>query len=48
MKWYWFYIASVLAFFALVLNGAPIVPVVAGIAASAALFWLRKRNARTV
>jgi len=45
MKWMWFYVASVLAFFALVLNGAPLVPVLAGIGAVALLNWRKHKLA---
>jgi len=45
MKWYWFYLAAVLAVLALVLNGAPVFPVLAGVAVSALIFWMRGRKA---
>ena len=48
MKWYWFYIAAVLAFLGLVLNGAPVLPVLAGVSVSALVFWLNNRKTKSV
>lgn len=47
MKWFWFNFAAVIAFFSLVLHGAPLVPVLAGVglAAAANRTRLKKRSA---
>ena len=45
MKWMWFYVAAMLAFLALVLNGAPPLPVLAGIGAVALLNWRKNKLA---
>lgn len=47
MNWLWFNLAACIAFFALVLHGAPVFPVLFGIAGAAVLNFLRKRKAGT-
>lgn len=45
MSWIWFNFAALIVFFALVLHGAPMFPVSAGIAGAAVLNYFRKRGA---
>jgi len=44
MKWMWFNFSALIVFCALVLNGAPPVPILAGIAGAAVLNRLRLRR----
>jgi hypothetical protein len=44
MKWIWFNFAALIAFFSLVLHGAPWVPVLAGIGLAAAANYYRLRS----
>lgn len=44
MKWLWFNFAALIAFFALVLHGAPWMPVLAGIGLAAGVNHLRLRR----
>lgn len=44
MNWMWFYVAAVLAFLALVLNGAPALPVLAGIGVVGLLNWRKAKS----
>ncbi|MBN9662742.1 MAG: hypothetical protein J0H49_31375 [Acidobacteria bacterium] len=46
MNWLWFNIAACIAFFALVMHGAPFLPVLIGIAGAALLNLQKKRKAR--
>lgn len=48
MNWLWFNLAACIAFFALVLHGAPFIPVLIGIGGAAALNYFRKRKAGAV
>lgn len=43
MNWFWFNLAALIVFFALVLHGAPLFPVAVGVA-GAALLNLRRRK----
>ena len=44
MKWFWFNFAAVIAFFALVLHGAPWAPVLAGVGLAAAANYMRLKK----
>ncbi|MGJ5815399.1 hypothetical protein [Paludibaculum fermentans] len=48
MNWLWFNMAACIAFFALVLHGAPFLPVLIGISGAALLNRHKKRKARVV
>jgi len=43
MSWIWFNFAALIVFFALVLHGAPILPVAIGVAAAAMLNFGRRK-----
>jgi hypothetical protein len=46
INWIWFNFAALIVFLALVIHGAPLVPVAAGVA-GAALLNLRRRKSRS-
>ncbi len=45
MKWIWFNLAALIAFFSLALHGAPPLPVLAGIGAAALLNSRKRKSA---
>jgi hypothetical protein len=45
MKALWFNVAALVVFFGLVLNGAPVLPVLAGVLGAAGLNFWRQRHA---